>query len=101
MDEKFSDQLLHKLNVFVLNDELGKKYDVSTPNEFAFLNNLIVSERNLDYTILADYIKREYLHIKKLTESFNPKMKFLRKLVSYELHSALKSSNEIKKILLI
>ncbi len=81
IDEKLATPDLNRLNIYALDDEVAQKYDLTTSNEFVLLNSLFVVGRDLDYAKLADYIKSEYLHVKKLADNFNSKLKFLRKLV--------------------
>lgn len=79
-DEKTSDTILKKLKVFVLDDESSAKFGLSKSNEYVFLNNLFVSDEDIDYGKLVGYLRSEYLHEAKLKRNLDSKLNILRKL---------------------
>ena len=82
LDEYLSDKTnLNQLNIFIFDDEIGKKYEINSADDFVFLNNLFLNENNINYKKLANFVKKEYLRVKKLSNNFDAKLNFIRKPV--------------------
>ncbi|CAF0806895.1 unnamed protein product [Brachionus calyciflorus] len=82
-DENIANKNLNILNLIVLDSDLSKKYEILDNSEFLFLNSLLLNEINIkNLEKIAEYLKKQYLHLEKINEEYRLKLDTERRLPS-------------------